>query len=110
MATADPDRPHIFVSYASADRERMTPVVGALERAGVRVWVDHSGIPGGASYGREIVTAIRGSTVLLLCCSAAAFASRNVRQEVALAWKHERPILPLLLEPVEIPDLSLIHI
>ena len=66
--------------------------------------MDRTGIAGGASYGREIVTAIRGSTVLLLCCSAAAFASRNVRQEVALAWKHERPILPLLLEPVDVPD------
>ena len=40
----------------------------------------------------------------MLCCSAAAFASRNVRQEVALAWTHGRPILPLRLEPVAAPD------
>ena len=94
---ADPP-PHVFVSYASADHARVAPLVAALERAGVPVWLDRTGIPGGANYGPEIVAAIRGSGALVLCCSAAAFASRNVRQEVALAWKHERPILPLLLE------------
>jgi non-specific serine/threonine protein kinase len=96
--------PHLFVSYASTDVERVAQVVAVLERAGIPVWQDRSGIPGGANYGPEIVTAIRESGALLLMCSADAFASRNVRQEVALAWKHERPILPLLLEPAEIPD------
>lgn len=100
---ADP-RAHAFVSYASADRERVMPIVAAMERAGVRVWLDRSGIPGGASYGPEIVAAIRESGALILMSSAPAFSSRNVRQEVALAWKHERPILPLLLERVEVPD------
>jgi hypothetical protein len=27
-----------------------------------------------------------------------------VKQEVAVAWEYERPYLPLLLEPVTIPD------
>src|SRR5215207_10107876 len=101
---ADPAPPHVFVSYASADHARVLPVVTALERAGVRAWIDRSGIAGGANYGPEIVAAIRESGALLVCCSAAAFASRNVRQEVALAWKHERPILPLLLERVAALD------
>ena len=47
----DGERPHVFVSYASGDRERALAVVGALERAGVRVWVDRAGIPGGVSVG-----------------------------------------------------------
>ena len=93
---ADP-HPHVFVSYASDDRLRVAPVAAALDRAGVRVWIDRSDIPGGANYGPEIVTAIEASAAMALCCSAAAFASRNVRQEIALAWKFERPILPLLL-------------
>ncbi len=100
---ADPP-PHVFVSYASTDHARVLPLVAALERAGMPVWLDQTGIPGGANYGPEIVAAIRACGALLVCCSAAAFASRNVRQEVALAWKHERPILPLLLERAAIPD------
>jgi non-specific serine/threonine protein kinase len=95
---------HLFVSYASADLERVERITAALERVGLRVWVDRSGIPGGASYGGEIVAAIRDCRVLILCCSESGFSSRNVRQEIALAWKHERPIVPLLLDPVAIPD------
>ena len=96
--------PHIFVSYASADHARVAPLASVLERAGVSVWLDRTGIPGGVNYGPEIVAAIKASAAVVLCCSAAAFASRNVRQEVALAWAHERPILPLLLERVAVPD------
>ena len=96
--------PHIFVSYASADHARVAPLASVLERAGVSVWLDRTGIPGGVNYGPEIVAAIKASAAVVLCCSAAAFASRNVRQEVALAWAHERPILPLFLERVAVPD------
>src|SRR5215204_2644724 len=106
---ADPTTPDaaelgVFVSYASTDVERVRGLVAVLERAGVRAWVDRAGIPGGVPYGPEIVAAIKASAALVLCCSAAAFASRNVRQEVALAWKSERPILPVRLEPVATPD------
>jgi non-specific serine/threonine protein kinase len=94
---------YLFVSYASGDRERVAPVVAALEQAGIAVWLDQTGIAGGANYGPEIVAAIREARAVLVLCSAAGFASRNVRQEIALAWKHERPIVPLRLERVEPP-------
>src|SRR5687768_15314761 len=93
----------VFVSYASVDRSRALRVVRALERAGVRAWIDVAGIPGGHSYGPQIVDGIRSSAALLLLCSAASLASRNVRQELQLAWRFGRPILPLRLEPVAFP-------
>ena len=96
--------PYIFVSYASADRDRVLPIVEALQRAGVAVWIDREGIHGGANYGREIAEAIRGASALVLITSPLSLASRNVRQEIALAWEYERPYVPLLLEAVAIPD------
>ena len=30
--------------------------------------------------------------------------SRNVKQEIQLAWKYQRPYVPLLLEHTEFPD------
>ncbi len=98
-----PDAPYVFVSYASADRERVLPVVERLEAAGVSVWIDREGIHGGANYALEIAEAIEGAAALLLMCSSASLASRNVKQEIALAWRFEKPYLPLLLETVEIP-------
>ncbi len=96
--------PYLFISYASADRDRVLPLVDALQRAGVAVWLDRDGIHGGANYGREIAAAIKDAAALILMTSPLSLASRNVRQEIALAWEYERPYVPLLLEPVAIPD------
>ena len=90
--------PYVFVSYASADRERVLPLVNRLEAAGVKTWIDREGIHGGANYALEIAEAIEHAAVLLLICSPASLSSRNVKQELALAWRFERPYLPLLLD------------
>ncbi len=99
-----PDAPYVFISYASADRERVLPLVDRLEQAGITTWIDREGIHGGANYAQVITEAIKGSTVLLVMCSAASLASRNVRQELALGWRFEKPYLPLLLEQVTVSD------
>ena len=98
------NQPYVFISYASADRERVLPLVDRLEAAGVRTWIDRDGIHGGANYAQVITEAVKGSAVLLVMCSQASLSSRNVRQELALGWRFEKPYLPLLLEPVTLPD------
>ncbi len=102
--SAPPPTPYVFVSYASADRDRVALLVAALEHAGVPVWLDRDDIGGGANYALAITAAIQGCAALVLMTSAASLASRNVRQELALAWRSERPYLPLLLEPTPIPN------
>lgn len=106
MSLADTERPpaYVFVSYASADRERVVPVVEALRSAGIGVWIDQQDITGGTRYGSEISEGIRGCSALALMCSDASLTSRNVRQEIMLAWKYQRPYLPLLLEPTSFPQ------
>ena len=98
------NQPYLFVSYASADRDRVMPLVDVLVRAGVPVWIDREEIHGGANYGREIGEAIKDAAAFVLMASSLSLASRNVKQEIAVAWEYERPYLPLLLEPVTIPD------
>jgi predicted ATPase len=104
MPAFDSTRPYVFVSYASINRERVVAIVDALTDCHIATWFDREDIPGGTSYGPEIVAGIKNATALLLMCSEASLASRNVRQEIQLAWRHERPILPLLLEPMLFPD------
>ncbi len=99
-----PTGPFAFVSYASVDRARVLAVAGALDAAGIPLWIDQAGIAGGAAYGAEIAAAVQASATVALMCSAASLASRNVRQEIMLAWRYDRPILPLLLEPTSFPD------
>lgn len=102
MTEAAPN--YVFVSYASADRERVFAIVRRLEALGVRVWIDRERIEGGSNYGPRIVEGVRGAAALVLMCSASAFASRNVKQEIQLAWKYGRPYLPLLLDRTPVPS------
>ena len=95
--------PYVFLSYASADRERALDIADRLEATGVPVWIDRHSIAGGISWSAAIVDGIKGCTALAVLCTPAAMRSRNVRQEIQLAWEFDRPALPLLLEPVEYP-------
>ncbi len=92
------------MSYASADRERVLEIVERFEQLGLSIWIDRSGIAGGASYGAEIVDAIQHAKSVALMSSASSLTSKNVRQEIMLAWRYGTPIVPLMLEPVTVPD------
>lgn len=88
----------VFVSYASLDVDRVLPIASELEAHGVTVWRDGDRILGGDNYGQAIVDGIEHCKALMLMCSAASMRSRNVKQEIQLAWHYQRPYLPLLLD------------
>ncbi len=98
--TANSIDPEVFVSYASRNRERVVQLAGDLESAGVTIWRDQTEILGGENYGPKIVHGIKNCKVLLLVCTDASMRSRNVKQEIQLAWHYGRPYLPLLVEPI----------
>ncbi len=105
--TTPPDRAagtYVFLSYASADRERALRIADLLEAHGTSVWIDRKSIAGGTSWGGEIVRGIRGCSFFLVVCSPAAMTSPNVLQEIQVAFESRHPILPLLLQPVQMPE------
>lgn len=95
---------HLFVSYASVDRERTLEVVEAVRAHGFNAWIDQAGIAGGTAYGTEIASALRDADAVLLIASDASLVSKNVRQEIMLAWRYDRPIIPLILHALLFPD------
>ena len=94
----------IFISYARADRDRVLPLAERLREAGVTYWLDEGNIQGATLWGKEIVEAIRNAKVLVLFATEASFESKNVAKEVAIASEWEKPILPVYLERVQVPD------
>ena len=94
----------IFISYARADRDRVLPLVERLRDAGISYWLDEGNIQGATLWGKEIVEAIRNAKVLVLFATEASFKSKNVAKEVAIASEWEKPILPVYLERVQVPD------
>src|ERR671932_299632 len=99
---ASPSR-NVFLSYASADRERALRIADLLEAQGIPVWIDRHNIDGGASWSAEIVRGIERCAALLVLCSAASMHSPNVQRELNLAVEENRSIVPLLLERVALP-------
>ena len=94
----------VFISYASANRDRVLAVVGMLRGRGVDIWIDENRIPGAGNYGPEIVKGIKKCKLLLLMGTRESLSSKNVQQEVSLAWKYDKPMLPLMLDACDIPE------
>ena len=99
----------VFISYAAKDRERVAKLVEGLQQAGVSVWIDMAGIEVAAMWSKEIVSAIRECKVLLLSISPQSTESENVVKELALASERKKPIIPIYLEPAEIPETMSCH-
>ena len=94
----------VFISYGSADRERIQDLVSRLRQAGVTVWIDEAGIEGAAMWSEEIVGAINHCKVLILAISSNSTKSKNVVRELALASEEEKTILPVFIESTDIPE------
>lgn len=61
----------VFVSYAHADRDRVAPIVAALEEEGIRVWFDQGddGILSGQSITGRLNPVLEQSRLVLSICS-----------------------------------------
>jgi hypothetical protein len=94
----------VFVSYSRRDASQVDMIVAALDRHGIDAWVDRSKLVGSSDWTAEITRAIRTSDAVVVVLSRAAVQSDDVANEVNLAGEHERPLFPVLLERVEIPD------
>ena len=94
----------VFISYGSADRERIQDLVSRLRQAGITVWIDEAGIEGAAMWSEEIVGAINHCKVLILAISSNSTKSKNVVRELALASEEEKTILPVFIESTDIPE------
>jgi TolB-like protein/Flp pilus assembly protein TadD len=93
----------IFISYSSHDREQAKQLTELLTSAGLSVWIDQAGIDVATSWSEEIVEAIDLCTAFVVMLSPHSIASGNVVKEVSLASEKHKKILPLDLEPVELP-------
>jgi hypothetical protein len=91
----------IFISYASADRDRAKLLAETLVRRGWLVWWDRT-IPPGQEYDKVIEKALDSAKCVVVLWSGASVASSWVKTEAAEAMR--RTILvPALLDPVTIP-------
>ena len=93
----------VFISYSSQDYDRVMPLVDRLRSAGAAVWVDEGNIDAATLWSESIVKAINECRVLIMMVSSHSTDSHNVVKEVMIASEGKKTILPIYLEPAEIP-------
>jgi serine phosphatase RsbU (regulator of sigma subunit) len=95
--------PFLFVSYAHADDAVVFPDMLRLHQAGCRIWYD-KGINPAEEWPRVISQRLIASKLVLVYLSPRSLASKWVPREIRLADHHNKELLPVYLEPLQLPD------
>lgn len=93
--------PFVFVSYAHKDRERVMPVIRALEQAGIALWYDE-GIQAGSEWPEFVAQKVLDCRRFLLFLSEPYLESQNCRQEMTLANSEKKEMLSVHLESAKL--------
>lgn len=91
----------IFLSYASADRDRAQTLAQALQRHGYKVWWDRT-IPPGRVFDEVIQEALQGARCVVVLWSEQSVRSNWVKTEAAEGVAQNK-LVPALLDPVPPP-------
>lgn len=98
----DQDRTNVFISYRHADRNVADELYALLASRGVSAWYDPL-IPHGTDWREAIVEHLSTARVMVLLLSTAAFASEELKKELAVAAQERVPLLAVRLEDVKPP-------
>jgi hypothetical protein len=93
-----PDAKVVFVSYAGADEAIVAPIVARLRKNRFNVWTMRENPPG-ARYPEKIEELIQACGVFVVMASRQSATSRDVRQEVHLAFSADRRIVKVVIDP-----------
>lgn len=84
----------VFISYSSKNKELADAIVQKLEGNGISCWYAPRNISSGREWVSAINDAIEGAKVFLFLYTEESNASRQVANEIALAFNEEKIILP----------------
>ncbi|GFN77453.1 tir domain protein [Plakobranchus ocellatus] len=88
----------LMISYSHADKEMMLKIRDNLEKFGISVWVDVSGLSAGVDFLSKIGEAIIDCKLFLSLLSANSVKSKFCQDELALAYVSDRAIFPVAMQ------------
>lgn len=96
---------YLFISYSRANLSAAERLRGDLQSAGVNLWIDKVGLkPGTPDWEQALRDAIARSDGVLLIASPQSRRSPYVRDEIAIAKMHKKPIFPIWVEGTDYID------
>jgi hypothetical protein len=93
----------VFVSYSRRDLPFVEQLAADLNRAGLNVWFDLTGLEGGERWSEKIQDAIRNSQYVIVVLSPDSVKSEWVEREFLFASNANKKIIPLLYRQCELP-------
>ena len=87
----------VFISYSSRNKNVADAIVSDFEKNGIRCWYAPRDIMPGQEWVPAIKEAIDASTVMILVYTDESNSSRQVMNEVALAFNAGKTIVPFKL-------------
>lgn len=94
----------IFISYSSHDAEQAFEICNHLENHNFKCWIAPRDIVPSASYASEIVKGLKECTLVVLILSEHSLHSEHVLNEVELAIKFGKIVLPYIITGLNIND------
>ena len=102
--SANPAEHRVFISYASADQAVAQQICEALEGARMSCWIAPRNIPAGADFPSAILEGIASAQAMVAIVSPNAVTSPHVLSEIGHAFNKKKPIVPLRLAAVALPE------
>lgn len=100
---SDSDPIDIAASYSRKDARRVAAILDGLRARGLEVWFDKN-IPGGALWEEHIARNMRKAAAVIFFASKDSLASDRCFDEVSTARTLKKPLIPLFLDPVRVPE------
>ncbi|MFT6012022.1 MAG: hypothetical protein ACI96P_002263, partial [Candidatus Azotimanducaceae bacterium] len=91
----------IFLSYASADRERLRSLVEVFERLGYEVWWDRK-LETGSAFDKEIELEVEAARCVVVVWSQHSVSSTWVRAEAMEALERD-VLVPMQIDEIKLP-------
>lgn len=91
----------VFISHASKNFKLADEIRQLIEARGISCWIAPRDIPPGASYGENIADAIEHCCAVIFVMTEQANQSRAVANELELAFRHQRVIIPIRVNHIE---------
>ncbi len=91
----------VFISHASKNFRLADELRQLIEERNISCWIAPRDIRPGASYGEEIARAIEHCSAVVFVMTEDANQSRAVANELEIAFRHQRLIIPIRLNKIE---------
>lgn len=107
---ADGSGKRVFLSHKSDDFQEVERFRKLLESRSISCWIAPRDIPLGSNYAREIPDAIKNCKCVLVFVSKRSQMSENVINEIEIAVRHKKTIIPVRLEDCELVGPFMYHL